>query len=78
MDEVFADPQIRDRKMQVQLDHPTAGELSLLASPLNIPTEPVQIRCPPPTLGQHTRDILQGMLSYSEGRIESLRRDGVI
>jgi len=39
---------------------------------------PAEIRLPPPTLGQHTDEVLRNVLGYDEGRIDSLRSAEVI
>ena len=42
------------------------------------PTEPFPIRSAPPTLGEHNREILGGMLGLSDAEIDQLARDGII
>jgi CoA:oxalate CoA-transferase len=55
--EVLADERVR-RDMLVEVDHPTAGPFSLLANPVRFSATPATIRRAPPTLGQHTEDVL--------------------
>lgn len=76
--QVFSDPQVKARELQIEVPHPTAGMLPLLASPLNIPTNPTQVRYPPPTLGQHTEAILKELLDYGPSDIDGLRQEQVI
>ena len=57
--EVFADPQVRSRDMTVQMAHPLAGEITLVASPMKLSATPVQYRRPPPLLGEHTAEVLK-------------------
>jgi crotonobetainyl-CoA:carnitine CoA-transferase CaiB-like acyl-CoA transferase len=64
--------------MQVDLEHPTAGRLTLVGSPLQIPTAPPQIRYPPPLLGQHTEEILAEFLNLNPAEIAALRQQGVV
>jgi formyl-CoA transferase len=78
MAQVFENEQVKARQMQLEVSHETAVTVPLLNSPLNIPTSPTQIRYPPPTLGQHTAEILQTLLGYEEPVIEELRKEGVI
>jgi crotonobetainyl-CoA:carnitine CoA-transferase CaiB-like acyl-CoA transferase len=58
LDEVFADPQVQARGMTVQMPHPLADELRLVASPMKFSATPVQYRRPPPRLGEHTAEVL--------------------
>jgi crotonobetainyl-CoA:carnitine CoA-transferase CaiB-like acyl-CoA transferase len=57
LDEVFADPQVR-REMLVEVAHPTAGRLKLLANPLQFSATPASVRRHPPLLGEHTAEVL--------------------
>jgi crotonobetainyl-CoA:carnitine CoA-transferase CaiB-like acyl-CoA transferase len=75
--EVFADPQVRARGMQTTVQHPLAGELSLVASPIRLSRTPPSTRRAPPLLGQHTDEVLAEFgLDLDESR--RLRDAGVI
>jgi formyl-CoA transferase len=78
IDQVFADPQVQAREMQVDLPHPTAGEIHMVGSPLKLSRTPVEIKAPPPLLGQHTAEVLSEYLDYTPQDIERLRETGVI
>lgn len=78
IDEVFADPQVVARNMVWTAPHPTAGEVQLTASPLNLSATPVACRLPPPLLGEHTTEILTSVLGHSEEEVEQLRADGAL
>jgi formyl-CoA transferase len=78
MAQVFGDPQVQDREMLLDVPHAGGGSVPLVASPLKIPTAPVEVRYPPPLLGQHTDEILTSMLGLDAERIRQLREDGVI
>jgi len=78
MDAVFDDPQVRARRLKLDVPHPTAGSVPLLASPLNIPTSPTGVRLPPPLLGQHTDEILAEVLGYDAETVSILRREGIV
>jgi crotonobetainyl-CoA:carnitine CoA-transferase CaiB-like acyl-CoA transferase len=71
--QVFADPQVQARGMTVALPHPTAGETTLIASPLKLSATPVAYREPPPLLGQHTEAVLADRLGYGAAEIAALR-----
>ena len=59
-DEVFSDPSVRDA-MVATIPHPTAGEISVLRTPVRLSANPPSIRSAPPLLGQHTADVLAEM-----------------
>jgi succinate---hydroxymethylglutarate CoA-transferase len=76
--QALADPHTRAREMVRAVPHPTAGEVNVLGIPFRMSDTPASIRRPPPTLGQHTDEVLRDELGYDAGRIAALRRDGVI
>ena len=57
--EVFAEPQIRARGMQVNVPHPLNAELQLVGNPIKLSRTPVEYHRAPPTLGQHTDEVLK-------------------
>jgi crotonobetainyl-CoA:carnitine CoA-transferase CaiB-like acyl-CoA transferase len=75
---VFADAQVRHRGMRVEVQHPRAGQLALVASPLRLSETPVEYRMPPPLLGQHTNEVLVGLLGMRQDEIDRLRRAEVV
>ena len=75
--DVFADPQVRERGMTVSLAHPHNDALELVASPMKLSATPVQLRHPPPLLGQHTDEVLAEM-GVDATRRQQLRQLGVI
>jgi crotonobetainyl-CoA:carnitine CoA-transferase CaiB-like acyl-CoA transferase len=56
--EVFADPHVKEREMTIEVQHPLAGALPLVASPMKLSSTPVQYRRAPPLLGEHTEELL--------------------
>ncbi|CAN5322647.1 CaiB/BaiF CoA-transferase family protein [soil metagenome] len=58
--EVFSDEHVLSSGILREVDHPAAGTLKMLASPLLVDGERLPIRRPPPTLGQHTDEISGG------------------
>ena len=75
--EVFADPQVRARAMTVEVPHPLAGALRLVASPMKLGRTPVQYRRAPPLLGADT-DAVLAESGLDPEAIESLRAKGAI
>ncbi len=62
LDAVFSDPHVMARGTTVQLPHPTAGTVKQVASPLRLSETPVTYRRSPPTLGQHSADVVEDWL----------------
>ena len=60
------------------MDHPVAGKLSTVASPMRFSATPVEYKLAPPVLGQHTDEVLRGLLGKSEADIASLRGAGIL
>lgn len=77
MEEAFKDPQLVHREMLQYVEHPDEGRIPQLGFPIKFSATPGRIRTPPPTLGQHTREILSG-LGYSEQDITRFGSAGVI
>jgi len=77
LDEVFADPQVRHRGMRIELDHPLAGTVPLTASPLRLSDTPVAYDRAPPLLGQHTREVLCGLLERDAATVDDLMARGI-
>jgi crotonobetainyl-CoA:carnitine CoA-transferase CaiB-like acyl-CoA transferase len=75
--EVFADAQVRERGMTVELDHPLAGTIRLVASPMKLSVTPVRYERAPPLLGADTVTVLQELGLDAEA-IANLRRSGAI
>jgi len=78
LEDVFNDPQFKHRGMVVEQEHPLAGTMSLLASPINLSATPVEYQGAPPTLSQHTDDVLSRVLELDAGEIKKLREGGVL
>ncbi|HEY1291113.1 MAG TPA: CaiB/BaiF CoA-transferase family protein [Burkholderiales bacterium] len=76
--QVYAEPQVKARGIRVDLDHPVAGKLPTVASPMRFSATPVDYRGAPPVLGQHTDEVLRGLLGKSEAEVARLRAERVI
>lgn len=71
------DPQTLAREMVVELDHPKAGKTHALGLPIKFSETPGKVLTPAPTLGQHTREVLQEH-GFSPAEIAALAADGAI
>ncbi|MEE9219687.1 MAG: CaiB/BaiF CoA-transferase family protein [Acidobacteriota bacterium] len=76
--EVCEDPQVRHRRMVERVRHPTAGAIQLLGSPVKLSATPGPALRPPPTLGQHTEEVLKRLLGLRTKQIQALRAAGAI
>ncbi len=76
---VFADPQVQARNMRVSVPYPDSpeGRIDLIGNPIKMSETPITYRRPPPTMGQHTDEVLQE-LGLDEAELERLRKSGVI
>ena len=76
--QVFADPQVRHRGMEVRAPHPAAGEVRMVANPIKFSATPIEHDTAPPLLGQHTREVLSSVLGVGEADFERLRKEGLV
>ena len=76
--EVLDDPQIVAREMVQSIEHPVAGAIRMLGNPVKMSDAPGGVRLPPPTLGQHTDDILRHDVGLSDSEIAALRAEKAI
>jgi crotonobetainyl-CoA:carnitine CoA-transferase CaiB-like acyl-CoA transferase len=74
----LSSPEAIARGMVEEVDHPTAGRISLVASPLKFGETPVASPVAPPLLGQHTDAVLAGRLGLETSQIDGLRQAGVV
>lgn len=78
LEEVFQDPQVIARGLQLQLPHPTAGSVPLVANPIRLSATPIEYQNPPPLLSEHTTACLRDLLQFDDEKIAKLKRDGII
>jgi crotonobetainyl-CoA:carnitine CoA-transferase CaiB-like acyl-CoA transferase len=76
--EALEDAQTAARKMIETIEHPGVGTLKMLGIPFKFSDTACSVRRPPPTLGQHSEEILSGELGLDERAIAELRRQKVI
>jgi crotonobetainyl-CoA:carnitine CoA-transferase CaiB-like acyl-CoA transferase len=76
--QVFADPQVQARGLRVDLPHALGGTVPQVASPIRLSGTPVEYRRAPPLLGEHTLEVLTGVLGLSDEAVMGLREAGVL
>lgn len=77
VDEALAHPQALHRGVIVELEHPLIGTVRSVGNPIHFSHTPITYRLPPPTLGQHTDEVLRE-LGYDEREISKLRETGAV
>lgn len=75
--DVFDEPQVKHRGMRRDLDHPLAGKVPQVVSPMRFRNEPLTFNRPPPVLSQHTQEVLE-QLGMDSSIITDLREKNVI
>jgi crotonobetainyl-CoA:carnitine CoA-transferase CaiB-like acyl-CoA transferase len=76
--EVLEDPHVKERKAFYQHDHVTAGQVTLLAPWIHLSGTPTSIHDDSPAIGQHTDEVLGGVLGLSADELSELRTKGAI
>jgi formyl-CoA transferase len=76
--EVFQHPQIEDRELILNIEHPSAGTIPLTGFPYKFSRTPVELKQAPPTLGAHNREILVDLLEYDQEQVDAFQEKGVI
>ena len=76
--QVFEEPQVKARGVKIEVDHPVAGKLPMVASPMRFSGTPLEYKTPPPLLGEHTEEVLRVILGKSAADIARLRTDEVV
>jgi crotonobetainyl-CoA:carnitine CoA-transferase CaiB-like acyl-CoA transferase len=75
-DRVEHDPQLRHRQMYQALEHPVLGLHKVQNAPFKLSETPASNHLPAPLIGQHTREIVEGLLGYSHDELRAGYADG--
>lgn len=76
--EAIEDEHLRQRGLWTYLDHPEVGVSLYNRAPIVFSETPVRMKTAAPSIGQHTKEVLGGMLGYSEAEIEALSKNNVL
>ncbi|GAB3377925.1 CaiB/BaiF CoA transferase family protein [Amycolatopsis echigonensis] len=75
--EALEHPQVVARGMVTEVEHPSAGTVRAVGSPVKLSASPPQVRTPPPGHGQHTDDVLSALGADPE-LLAALRSRGAL
>jgi formyl-CoA transferase len=75
--EVAKDAHLWEREMLVKMDDAVAGEMYVPGVTVKMSKTPGRVG-PVPTPGQHTDDVLRGLLDYDDAKLSALRAAGAI
>ena len=75
---LYEDPHFKARLNSVPVSPPEMDEREVLAPPWRLSLTPASIDGPAPTLGEHNRDVLEGLLGYSTSRVDELESAGIL
>lgn len=77
LEEVFKDPQVKEYGFPIEVEHPQMGKMKLVGSGIDLSRTPPKIETPPPTLGEHTDQILSD-LGFEKDAIQTLKDQRVV
>ncbi len=77
-EDVFTDPHIEARGLLMPIDDPEVGTYRFARTAPMLEENAELPRNPAPALGQHTREILEGLLDYSSSEVDALRDEGIV
>ncbi len=69
---------VQARGMVTQVEHPECGTMKLVSPPVKYSESGTGIRSAPPTLGQHTDEVMMGLLGMEKRDVEQLKENGVV
>jgi crotonobetainyl-CoA:carnitine CoA-transferase CaiB-like acyl-CoA transferase len=78
LSQVVEHPQVKARNALVEVEHPKAGKIRVIRSPVRLSKAPFAVRSPAPMLGQHTQDVLREVLGMSAKEIAALEATGAL
>jgi len=76
--DVLEDPHLQERGAFLKIEHPDAGEVTLLAPWIRFSETPAALTAPSPGLGQHNREVFSELLGLNDDQIAELAEAGII
>ena len=78
VDKVATDPQVLAREMIVEVEHEVTGTVGIPGIPIKLSETPGRVDAPAPNLGEHTEEILTGLLGLGSDEVDRLKQQGVV
>ncbi|MDC0432618.1 formyl-CoA transferase [bacterium] len=75
--EILEDPHLKEREMIIDIDYPPRGKYKTVGCPIKLSDSPAEIKRPP-TLGEHTEDLLGKLCGVTPEDFTKLREKGAI
>ncbi len=76
--QVVEHPQVKARNTLIEVEHPRAGKVRVIRSPVRLSKAPFAVRSPAPMLGQHTQEVLRDVLGMKPAEIAALEAAGAL
>ena len=77
-DRVEHDPQLRERQMYTEMEHPMLGTWKFQNAPFKLSKSPAQMHRPPPMVGQHNIEVFVDLLGMSPSEVREAYQDGTL
>ena len=77
-DRVEHDPQLKERGMYTELEHPMLGTWKFQNAPFKLSKSPAEVYRPPPMIGQHNKEIMEELLGISHQELQQGYEDGTL
>lgn len=78
LEEAFNDPHVKAIGIVKEMQHSSAGQIKIVGPAVTYSQGGCEVRLPPPSLGQHTEEVLKNVLGYTDTVIKELRNSNVI
>ncbi|NGM22030.1 CoA transferase [Roseomonas stagni] len=78
LSDVFADPHVKARGCTVDLTLSNGAAVTVIANPVRLSATPADYRIAPPLLGEHSEEVLTGLLGMTEAQVQALKDKGVV
>ncbi len=77
-DRVEHDPQLRERGMYTELEHPMLGTWKFQNAPFKLSKSPAEVYRPPPMIGEHNKEVMEELLGISHQELQQGYEDGTL